>query len=258
MGDGSQQRAFTGIRDCSTRLFQPVPTAQRLELDPCCCYSLGMAKRLLIVDDHGLVRQGLRLMAEGLGRFDAIVECASIASALSEARSEEGSLALIMLDLGLPDADALDGLDRLHAQCPEVPVIVVSGEEDPRLIDAAFLHGARGYVPKNSSGHALRAAIDAVLGGEVYVPPHVLPSRGRSSRPAAEPESVSKLTPRQSDVLVLLARGLANKEIAEELDMSLSTVRVHVGAIFKLLGVENRTQAAMSPLAQKLLGKSQA
>lgn len=218
-----------------------------------------MVMQLMIVDDHGLVRQGLRLMAEGLGRFDEIIECASIASALSGARAAGDSLALIILDLGLPDADAMDGLDRLRAQSPNVPVLVVSGEDNPRLIDDAFAHGARGYVPKNSSSSALRSAIETVLGGELYVPPHVLPSRGHSTRPPVEPEAsgAAKLTPRQSEVLVLLARGLANKEIAAELDMSLSTVRVHVGAIFKLLEVENRTQAAMSPVALKLLGKAQ-
>lgn len=215
-----------------------------------------MVMQLMIVDDHVLVRQGLRMMAEALGRFDAFTECASIAAALAEARAAGDSLGLVMLDLGLPDSDGMSGLDRLRAQCPNVPVLVVSGEDNPRLIDDAFAHGARGYVPKNSSSTALRTAIETVLGGELYVPPHVLPSRGQSSRPP-EPDAApgAKLTPRQSDVLVLVARGLANKEIASELDMSLSTVRVHVGAIFKLLGVENRTQAAMSTMALKLLGR---
>jgi len=217
-------------------------------------------QQLMIVDDHGLVRQGLRMMAETMGRFDQVIECASLASALAEARTAGDSLALVILDLGLPDADSMEGLDRLHAVCPNVPVLVVSGEDGARLIDDAFAHGARGYVPKNSSSLALRAAIETVLGGELYVPPHVLPSRGLSSRPAAAGNAavqVAKLTPRQNDVLVLLSRGLANKEIAQELDMSLSTVRVHLGAIFKVLGVENRTQAAMSPTALKLLGKDQ-
>ncbi len=199
------------------------------------------------------------MMAEAMGRFDGITECGSIAAALADARGMADTLALIILDLGLPDSDAMDGLDRLRAQCPNVPVLVVSGEDHPRLIDDAFAHGARGFVPKNSSAAALRVAIETVLGGELYVPPHVLPSRGQSSRPTpeVEAEAGAKVTPRQSDVLVLLARGLANKEIAQELDMSLSTVRVHVGAIFKLLGVENRTQAATSPVTLKLLGKTQ-
>lgn len=214
--------------------------------------------QLMIVDDHGLVRQGLRLMAEAMGRFDTVVECASLAAALAEARKAGDALALVMLDLGLPDAGAMEGLDRFRAAFPGVPVLVVSGEDGAGLIDEAFAHGARGYVPKNSSSLALRTAIETVLGGELYVPPHVLPSRGQSSRPPADANSGSsaRLTPRQGDVLVLLARGLANKEIAQELDMSLSTVRVHVGAIFKLLGVENRTQAATSPITLRLLGRA--
>lgn len=217
-----------------------------------------MVMQLMIVDDHGLVRQGLRLMAEAMGRFDSVVECASLAAAIAQARALGDALGLVMLDLGLPDAGAMEGLDRFRSAYPGIPVLVVSGEEGADLIDDAFAHGARGYVPKNSSSAALRTAIETVLGGELYVPPHVLPSRAQSTRPPLDAAATTgtRLTPRQSDVLVLLARGLANKEIAQELEMSLSTVRVHIGAIFKLLGVENRTQAATSPITLKLLGRS--
>ncbi|UJR83120.1 LuxR C-terminal-related transcriptional regulator [Sandaracinus amylolyticus] len=208
----------------------------------------------LLVEDHTLVREGLRMMLESTGRFAQCHECASLAAGLDAARTIGPALGLVLLDPGLPDADGLGGLERFLKAVPDVPVVVVSGGDDASFIDAAFARGARGYVPKSSSAPALRAAIDMVLRGELYVPPHVLPSRSRAPRAVPTDAPVARLTPRQADVLVLLARGLSNKEIADALQMSASTVRVHVSAILKLLGAENRTQAATSHTAQVLLG----
>jgi DNA-binding NarL/FixJ family response regulator len=214
---------------------------------------------VLIVEDYALVREGLRMMIVGTGLFERCVECASLAAALAEARESGDALGLVLLDLGLPDAHGLDALDQFRAAHPDVPIIIVSGGDDAATIDTAFAHGARGYVPKNSSGPALRSAVETVLRGELYVPPHILPSRASGARPpqrppSSPPGSIAHLTPRQAEVLVLLARGLANKEIGEQLEMSPSTVRAHVSAILKALGVENRTQAAMSETACALLG----
>jgi two-component system nitrate/nitrite response regulator NarL len=215
---------------------------------------------LLIVEDHRLVREGLRMILDESKRFDECVECGSLEAALTCVAQIGSALGLVILDLGLPDASGLGVLDDMVRACPEVPIIVVSGEHEPEIIDAAFARGARGFVPKNSSGPAFRVAVETVLQGELYVPPHVLRT-GTSSRPPAvtalRPPSVPppgvRLTPRQEDVLRLVARGLANKEIAEELGMSPSTVRVHVTALFKTLGVENRTQAALSEVAKGLV-----
>ncbi len=202
------------------------------------------------------------MMVVGTGLFDRCVECPSLAVALAEARDAGSDLGLVLLDPGLPDARGLEALDRIHEDCPTVPILVVSGGDDATTIDAAFGRGARGYVPKNSSTHALRVAIDAVLRGELYVPPHVLPSLYGTNRPAPPtptpsqgiPGGLAKLTPRQADVLALLAKGLSNKEIGDQLDMSPSTVRAHVSAILKVLNVENRTQAATSAAAVALVG----
>jgi DNA-binding NarL/FixJ family response regulator len=212
---------------------------------------------LMIVEDHALVREGFRMILEGIGRFDDTVECGSLASALARARGLGQDLGLIVLDLGLPDVTGFEGLDQIVSLCPAVPVLVVSGETTADAIRGAFAHGARGFVPKNSSGPAFRAAVEAILRGERYVPPQVLagdlpaPPRPRDAQDGAV--AAERLTTRQGDVLRLLARGLTNKEIAHELDMSPATVRVHVTAILKVLGVENRTQAAISDAA-RLLG----
>lgn len=234
---------------------------------------------LLIVEDHSLVREGLRMMLEDTRRFERCWEFGTLADAVDRATELGSELGLVVLDLGLPDASGIDVLDRMISACGDAPVLVVTGEDDLSFIDAAFARGARGYVPKNSSGPALRAAVETVLAGELYVPPHVLPSRKTtapstppppmaSTSPSTPPPSASgaptstppprpttpqvPLTARQIDVLRLLAKGLQNKEIADELGMSPSTVRVHVTAVLKALGVENRTQAALSDVARAL------
>lgn len=197
------------------------------------------------------------MLLDDVRRFDRCFEHDTLAGGIARAREVGDALGLVILDLGLPDASGLGVLDQMMAACPGVPVIVVSGGDDATVIHGAFARGARGYVPKNSSAPAFRAAVETVLSGELYVPPHVLPGRtpsippsGITQRPAAAPSV--QLTPRQEEVLRLLARGLANKEIASELGMSPSTVRVHVTAVLKALGVENRTQAALSDAAKSL------
>jgi len=214
---------------------------------------------LLIVEDHKLVREGLRMILDDAKRFDGCSECGSLDGALRRVAELGSSLGLVILDLGLVDASGLCVLEQMVEACADVPIIVVSGETDADLIDSAFALGARGFVPKNSSGPALRVAVDSVMQGELYIPPQVLRIRPSSVPPLASAIDVAhsaRLTPRQEDVLRLVAKGLANKEIADELGMSPSTVRVHVTALFKTLGVENRTQAALSDAARNLVSAS--
>lgn len=212
---------------------------------------------MLLVEDHALLRESLRLVAESMGHFTEVIEVGSLAGAMLDLEAQPQPPRLIMLDLGLPDAEGATALQAIGERYPGAAVLVVSGLDEPAKIDEAFALGARGYVPKNSSARTLRAAIEAVLEGELHVPPQVLPSRWQTQRPLPAPRAAAlpaRLTRRQSDVLLHLARGLTNKEIAAALDISLSTVRVHLSAIFKLLGVENRTQAATSSTALKLCG----
>lgn len=196
------------------------------------------------------------MLAEATELFDDFVECASLTAGVAAAR--EGDVGLVMLDLHLPDATGLDAVVHMRAAVGEAPILVVAGDHERATIDGAFAAGANGFLPKNSSPTALRTAMDAVLRGDYYVPPHVIPSLsgGPPSKAALAAGSAPsvKLTRRQRDVLILLARGLANKEIAQELGMSPSTVRVHVTAILRALDVENRTQAATHAATRQLLG----
>jgi DNA-binding NarL/FixJ family response regulator len=205
---------------------------------------------VLLIEDHSLVREGFRMLLESMQRFDRIIEAGTLAEALATCDALVGALELIIVDLGLPDAAGLEALDRLNQAYPRIPMLVVSGASCPETVRAALTRGAKGYVPKNASGAVLREAIESALRGEPYVPSD-LPSPALKGEQAPG-AGASRLTRRQEDVLRLLASGLANKEIAVALNMSPATVRVHVTAILKELGVENRTQAAISPEAKRL------
>jgi DNA-binding NarL/FixJ family response regulator len=205
---------------------------------------------VLLIEDHSLVREGFRMLLESMQRFDRIIEAGTLSEALATCSALAGALDLIIVDLGLPDAAGLEALDRLNGAYPRIPILVVSGVSCLDTVSAALIRGARGYVPKNASGVALREAIESALRGEPYLPSDP-PSQVAAGQPARGAHA-ARLTRRQEDVLRLLASGLANKEIATALNMSPATVRVHVTAILKELGVENRTQAAISPEAKRL------
>lgn len=212
--------------------------------------------RAVVVEDQGLVREGLCLLLNGMGAFEACVALDSLAAARRALSVADSDVGLILLDLGLPDAQGYEALEALRACAPGARIMVCSGGDDADTIRGCFERGADGYLTKNASPETLRAAVEGVLRGERYVPPEILNTAPRTEARAAPrraPVASAGLTPRQQQVLRGLAAGLANKEIAVELEMSPATVRAHVSAILRALGVENRTQAATSPEALALL-----
>lgn len=209
--------------------------------------------RILIVDDHVLVREGLRLM---LGRFegvDSIVEAGSFESA--EALVAQSAFDLLLVDYHLPDHDGAEVVASLARQCPDAPLVVISGDCEPTLVRGALAAGARGFIPKQSTADVMLAALEVVRRGGTYIPPEALsdsmaPLAGAFMSASQRPGSSDGLTARQRDVLELLVGGLTNKEIAVRLGTSESTIRVHVSAILRALDVENRTQACQVALQQ--------
>jgi DNA-binding NarL/FixJ family response regulator len=146
----------------------------------------------------------------------------------------------------MPDQSGMELIPVFAKRCPQVPVIVLSSSEDPRDVSLALKSGAFGYVPKSASPRNILSALRLVLSGEVYVPPLMLelaPSLAGESGQAMS-EASGRLTERQTEVLRQLCRGLSNKEISRALDLSEKTTKSHITAIFKALGVVNRTQAA--------------
>ncbi|SDB91839.1 two component transcriptional regulator, LuxR family [Acinetobacter marinus] len=202
---------------------------------------------ILIVDDHPLFRHAL-IQAVRYSLPQAVIsETASVAELYQ--RLETGTEPdLVLLDLHLPGASGFSALVHVRSQFPTIPIIVVSAHEEANIIQRSIAHGAMGYIPKSAPPAHIGEAIKAVLEGDLWLPPN-LSQHGNDPRAASETELADKiqsLTPQQFRVLMMVAEGLLNKQIAYELDVSEATIKAHVTAIFRKLGVQNRTQAVLA------------
>lgn len=196
---------------------------------------------VIVADDHPLVREAL---AQALRQALAGAEVIGAAS-LHEARAELerlDSVDLLILDIDMPGMDGFAGLAAVRAQYPAVPVAIVSSTRDPAVMRRAIEFGAAAFVPKSAALETISSALQAVLDGEVWLPPEADDVPAPSDDFA---KSAAELTPQQSRVLALLAQGKLNKQIAYELSVSEATVKAHVTAILKKLGVRSRTQAVI-------------
>ena len=225
--------------------------------------------KVLLVDDHPLILSALQLVIKGLGD-DVSVRGAASAAQARAALLEDADYDLVLLDLALGDADGFELLTELRATYPALPVVVVSASDRTSDVIRAIDLGAMGFVPKRSTNDQLFEALRMVMSGGLYVPPMMLgldPARagddtvpdvmrpagmpGRDAQavdPHKAPLSLASvgLTPRQSDVLALLLQGKPNKLIARELNVSVETVKDHVAAVLRALGVSSRTQAVLA------------
>jgi len=201
---------------------------------------------LLVVEDHALVREGLVLTLRQLESEVRIREASDSAGATAILDAGE-TFDLILLDLGLPGLDGLSFLATLRKRYPAQPVVILSAFDDSHTVAKAMKGGAAGFVPKSFSSDRLLAAVRQVLSGEVFTPdPPALSalSSTPSSPISGHPDPAEfGLTERQAEVLGLMAGGKSNREIADLLGLSEGTVKIHMTAIFKALGVQSRTQA---------------
>ena len=210
----------------------------------------GASMNVLLADDHRLVREGLKLLIARLGDDVDILEADDFGQAMSLAESAE-DLDLIILDLSMPGMDGLAGLDRMRGVRPGVPVVILSGTFERKLVLDALMRGAYGYIPKTLAGKAMLSALQLIVAGEKFVPSIILDDdhagqsggNGQSRAPVPLDNPIHKLTRRQRDVLSLLAEGHPNKEIARQLELQEVTVKVHLKGVFRKLGATNRTQA---------------
>ncbi len=202
---------------------------------------------ILVVDDHRLFADAIASVLTGLGRGGRVQSCASAEEALGLLTGGL-SVALVLLDLGLPGLRGIDAFRAIAKAAPEAPVVILTGAEPSADMHRMLREGARGVVHKRASAPELLTILNVVLAGGTHVPIELL---GIAS---SEDEDEDPLTDRQREVLVLLARGASNKEIADRLGIAEATVRVHVSSVLRTLGVENRTQAATSALARRLAG----
>lgn len=199
--------------------------------------------RILLVEDHVLFADAVRGVLVRLGP-DVQVRHVQTAELAVAALTTSQRYDLMLLDLGLPGLSGSAAFDAVFGAAQGTPIVLVTAEADSSQARSFLLRGARGYVSKSVSAVQLVQALRVVLAGGHYIPEGVMDAPALPAPPT--------LTARQEDVLAGLAMGRTNAEIGEQLGISEATVRVHVTAILRELGVENRTQAALTPTARAL------
>lgn len=205
---------------------------------------------ILIVDDHPVFRDGFAMLLQHVGEETVVHQAGNVAEGL-QLIAAHPEIDVLMLDLFMPSGGGFPAIAEFGRARRDLPIIVLSSSEDPKVVRRALAMGALGYVPKSASPQVLLSAINLVLNGDIYVPPLIL--AGGPGNEGVVPEISDALTRRQIDVLCLLAEGLPNKTIATRLELSEKTVKAHVTAIFRALRVVNRTQAASAGRAAGLI-----
>jgi DNA-binding NarL/FixJ family response regulator len=202
--------------------------------------------KTLLADDHPLVREGVRHVLSQLEPPVEIIDAHDYPSLFAQT-ALHADLDLALVDLNMPGFVGMQGITQFRSRFPDIPLVVLSASESPHDIRSALEAGALGYIPKASPTGVMLNALQRVLAGDIYVPAS-LGDGGLHTVAPADFEALqhSGLTARQLEVARLLAQGCANKAIAGMLAMSESTVKVHIAAIFRALGVTNRTEAVLA------------
>ncbi len=201
--------------------------------------------KYIVADDHPLFRNAICQVLKTIEETPDIVEAQDMAS-LQTKLTDHPDADLVLLDLHMPGAHGFSALAYVKGQSPELPVLVVSANEKPEIMQRAVEFGSKGFLPKSSGIEDIQTAIKSALQGEVW-----LPDSAGEQTPASKDEcklmkGIASLTPQQYLVLTMLAEGLLNKQIAYELDVTEATIKAHMTAIFRKLSVRSRTQAVLA------------
>jgi DNA-binding NarL/FixJ family response regulator len=202
------------------------------------------ALTIIIADDHPLVREALgQALRQAMAGVE-VIGCSDLREAVAALEARE-AVDLLILDLDMPGMDGFSGLATVRASHPAVPVAIVSSTREPAVMRRAIEFGAAAFVPKSAALETIASALQSVLDGEVWLPPE-MEEGGAPGMPDDFARRVAELTPQQLRVLTLLSKGKLNKQIAHELSVGEATVKAHVTAILKKLGVRSRTQAVIA------------
>lgn len=200
--------------------------------------------KLLIVDDHTLFRSGLAHLLQSLVPQPQVVESADLHDA-QHTLDTQNDIELVLLDLKLSDTVGVDSLLTLRKHTPDIPIVVLSGEQDPEVIRRCIDHGAMGFITKTSTHDELLSAIKLIVKGGIYLPKDVMNSALYQKRPQdrSDVALLASLSERQREVLTYLLQGKPNKTISNNMNISQNTVKAHLSGIFRTLGARNRTEA---------------
>lgn len=205
--------------------------------------------KVLIADDHALFRDGLGMRLEQIDPGAIILQASGFSQVL-KILEEEKKIDLIILDLDMPDMSWEEGLAEIRKKAENSRFVVISASEDVRNIRRVLESGVCGYIPKRSDPKILNSALQLILDGGTYIPPAVIESNSSSTPTNGGKPKGKTLTNRQAQVLDLVAQGMSNKQIAYEMGVSEATVKLHINALLRSIGVTNRTQAVVT--AQKM------
>lgn len=205
--------------------------------------------KLLVVEDHALVREGLLQTLKGIEQ-DVQTFGAEDADSALVVLEQHPDVDLVVLDIMLPGLTGMSFLSVLRKRFPDVPVVILSALDDAETVKRAMKSGASGFVPKASTSESMLDALRQVLAGEIYLPPNYQEGAINKSRGRSVAERFG-LTPGQARVLDLLTEGKTNRQIADLLGVTEGTVKIHVSAIFKALNVTNRSQALLAVSKQR-------
>ena len=209
--------------------------------------------RILIADDHELFLKGLEIILKDFNPEAELVKAKNYAEMLNIINKNQ-SFDLVLTDLAMPGGIWLEALKEIHEKIPETPIIILTAVFEKEIVQKTLDLGASGYIPKTSSNAVILSAVNLVLSGALYIPAELLRETTDSdlndlkridvvSDSTDLKEKIKILSPRQLDVLKLIAEGKSNKQIAFELGLTEGTVKLHVTAILKILNVYNRTGA---------------
>lgn len=201
----------------------------------------------LIIEDHPLFGDALAMTLQMVAGVQVVDHAENLDAAIK--RLEQGDRPdIILLDLNLPDVEGLEGLMALRQTAPDVPVVVVTSAAEPRIIRSALVAGAAGFLPKHSKRDLFRQAFETIAMGEIFVPEANLAALNDRVQPSSQDEAIrrmSQLTRQQAKILEQVCEGKMNKQIAHDMDIAETTVKAHITAIMRKLGVTSRTQAVL-------------
>jgi DNA-binding NarL/FixJ family response regulator len=200
---------------------------------------------IALADDHPIVRAALKAALFGLGDGTRFVEASDAASALAMVERQP-DIDLLLMDLHMPGADGTATVRAIRERMPQLPVAVVSADEDTATVSELLRMGVCGFIPKSDSASVIVSAVRLILAGGTYVPPRLVDAASAQRLDYVANGARLGLTARQLDVLRLLGQGLSNKLIARELGITEGTVKVHLLAVFRALNVRNRTAAVIA------------